>query len=384
MKKTLFALALFLLLPVFSSAQENVAVDFFYSSTCSHCQREQKFLDEMQDKYPDVQINRFSISERESVDLLKEYYLDYSIPQKYYGTVPITFIGEEHFIGFNDSIAEKIENCLSGNDQCENSEGETTFVGMEGEAELPFIGRVDFKKYSLPVLTVLLGALDGFNVCSLGALVLILGLVLAFKSRKKILLFGGLFILTSTVIYGILIALWYNIFSFFSPYINTMNILIGILGIGGGAFFLERYLKFRKYGPTCEVSMGKDLMAKFSSRFSQSIQKSGGIIFSLASILLFAAILTVVEFPCSAVVPVAYAGVLAQANLSPLAYFLYISAYLFFYMLDEIIIFLIAFFTMKVWLASGKTTVWITLAESIILFTLGFYYIYAAFAVYFN
>ncbi len=96
----------------------------------------------------------------------------------------------------------------------------------------------------------------------------------------------------------------------------------------------------------------------------------------LANVLLFAAIITIIEFPCSAMVPVAFAGILAQARLPALFYLLYITLYLIFYLLDEIIVFLIAFFTMKVWLTSSKITTWITLTEALILFILGFYYLF--------
>ena len=75
-------------------------------------------------------------------------------------------------------------------------------------------------------------------------------------------------------------------------------------------------------------------------------------------------------------VPVAFAGVLAQSGLSTFNYLLYISIFVAFYMLDEIIVFLIAFFTMKIWLASSRVAVWIILAESIILFALGAYYLF--------
>ena len=100
----------------------------------------------------------------------------------------------------------------------------------------------------------------------------------------------------------------------------------------------------------------------------------------LAGIFLFAAIVTIIEFPCSAVVPVAFAGILAQAGLSSFQYLLYILLFMLFYMLDEIIVFLIAFFSMKIWLASSKAVTWITLAESIILFVLGFYYLFSIFS----
>ena len=155
-----------------------------------------------------------------------------------------------------------------------------------------------------------------------------------------------------------------------------MEILIGLLAIAGGIYFFKEFLKFRKRGPTCEISAGKGIMAKFSSRFQQSIKESGSIILLLGSVLLFAGIITIVEFPCSAAVPVVFAGVLAQSGLSTLQYLLYIAIFLVFYMLDEIIVFLIAFFTMKIWLASSKIVVWITLLEAIILLALGFYYLF--------
>lgn len=117
-------------------------------------------------------------------------------------------------------------------------------------------------------------------------------------------------------------------------------------------------------------------MAKFSSRFQNSLKNSSDIFLLLGSVLLFAGVITIIEFPCSALLPVAFAGVLAQSGLSTFQYLLYIAIFLIFYMLDEIIVFLIAFFTMKIWLASNKAITWITLAEAVILLGLGIYYIF--------
>jgi len=318
--------------------------------------------------------------------LLKKYYLDYKVSQEYYGTVPATFIEGDYFIGFNEEMGKKIEKCLldKGANKCETGVGDTTFVGLEGQVSLPFLGKIDFKKYSLPALTVLLGLLDGFNVCSLGALVLILGLVLGLKSKKMTFLFGTIFILTTALVYGILIFVWYNVFYLFMSFMNIMEILIGLLGVGGGVYFFREFLRFKKYGPTCEASTSKGLIARFTSQFKERIKGSVSIILLAGSVLFFAAILTILEFPCSAVVPVAFAGILAKSGLSFLSYLFYMAVYLFFYMLDEIIVFLVAFFTAKIWLASGKAVVWSALAESIILFILGIYYLYASVVGYFG
>ena len=356
--------------------QENqIEIDFFYSPTCPHCAEEEKFLNELEEKYPEIKINRFSVFDKGNVELLKEFYKEYEVSIENYGMVPVTFTNERYFVGFNKEIGEAIEGCILECKVGKTSE-DVTIIDLEGNIDIPIIGKVNIKKYSLPVLAVILGILDGFNVCSLGALVLILGLVLAIKSRKKILLFGGIFIVTTAVVYGILIVIWYKIFSFLIPHMRTMQILIGLLGIGGGIYFFKEFLRFRKQGPTCEIGAGKGIMAKFSSRFQKSIKESGNIILILGSILLFAGIITIIEFPCSAVVPVAFAGVLAQSGLSTFSYLSYIALFIAFYMLDEIIVFLIAFFTMKIWFASSKVVTWITLLEAIILFALGIYYIF--------
>ena len=379
MKKLIFIIFVFgsvFFIFDFAFARESpVEINFFYSSTCPHCAKEERFLDELQEKYSDIKINRFVISDKDNVELLKKFYKDYNVLPEYYGMVPVTFTNERYFVGFNEEIGKSIDDCILECKKDNISKGDVTIIDLEGNISFPIIGKINIKKYSLPALAVLLGFLDGFNVCSLGALVLILGLVLALKSRQKVLIFGGLFILTTALVYGFLIVIWYKIFSFLVPYMRIMEILIGLLGIGGGIYFFREFVKFKRQGPICELSSGKQIMSKFSSKFQNSLQKSGNIFLLLGMVLLFSAIITIVEFPCSAVVPVAFAGVLAQSGLSAFSYLFYIAIFLVFYMLDEIIVFLISFFTMKIWLASNKIMIWFLLAEAIILFGLGFYYL---------
>jgi len=367
----------FLLLASFASAKE-VEVNFFYSPSCGYCAQEKVFLNEIEQNYSEVKINRFSVASKENVDKLLNLYERHDFPKENYGLVPVTFIDGQYFLGFSDQIGQRIEKCIidisQGRDpECkENNPAETSDADI---VKIPILGEISAKDYSLPALSVILGVLDGFNVCSLGALVLILGLVLALKSRKRILAFGSIFILTTAIIYGFLIVIWYQIFSFLSPYLRIMEIIIGALGIGGGIYFLKEFLRMKKKGVTCEIDTGKEIMSKFSSRFQEGLKNSRNILVLIGLVFTFAAIITIVEFPCSAAVPVFFAGVLAKAELSTFYYLLYISLFVLFYMIDEILVFLIAFFTMKLWLASNKVVIWITLIEAIILFFLGLYYI---------
>ena len=380
MRKIVFLILLLLLLfPIFALAQDNIEIDFFYSPTCGYCAEEEKFLNELQEKYPGIIINRYSTNEKKNIDLLKQRYNDYNVLEKHYGMVPATFTNNKYFVGFDEKIGKGIEECIIECQMGDAAETSTSIIDLEGNIELPIIGEINVKNYSLSILAVILGVLDGFNVCSLGALVLMLGLVLAFKSRKRVLFFGGLFILTTAVVYALLIIVWYKVFIWFISYMVFMQFLIATLGIAGGVYFFKAFLRFRKYGPNCQVNTD-GMIAKLSEKIKRSFKEPANIILLLVGIFLFAAIITVVEFPCSAVVPVAFAGILAQAGLSSFQYLAYILLFTLFYMLDEIIVFLVAFFSMKIWLASSKVVTWITLIESIVLFALGFYYLFSIFS----
>ncbi|MFZ5559563.1 MAG: glutaredoxin family protein [Patescibacteria group bacterium] len=378
-KKFFFIFLLILGLMIFSPAfaQEKsykLEINFFYSQTCPHCLAEQKFLDKIQEKYPEIKINRYLASDSNNrkilVDLLKKH-----DAEMYAGLVPVTFVGEDLILGFDNEkgIGKRIEDSIK-RQISQPSPG----PGKDNRIHLPIIGDIDLTKYSLPAQAVILGFFDGFNVCSLGALILILGLVLILRSRAKILIFGGLYILTTAVVYGLLIVLWYQLFYFLAPVLKIMDIFVGALGIIGGIYFLRQFVRYKKYGPMCDVKQN-GIVAKFSNKVRNGFKESGGLWAIIVSIFIFAVVITVVEFPCSAVIPVLFASILANAKVPALIYLLYIIVYLFFYMLDEIILFLIALFTMTIKIASSKIMIWLSLVEAIFLFGLGMYYLIGVF-----
>jgi len=46
--------------------------------------------------------------------------------------------------------------------------------------------------------------------------------------------------------YGLLIFLWHQLFTFIAPYIKSMEILIGILALAGGIYLLREFYKAYK------------------------------------------------------------------------------------------------------------------------------------------
>jgi len=381
MKKSAFSIILVftgLIISVYSPAQAQVdapklEVNFFYSETCPHCKAEQVFLDKIAPNYSDVRINRYLNTDNDHRQLLIDSLKKHNA-EKYLGLVPLTFIGEDFIPGFDNEnrIGKQIEDSIKRQiSSSVPSDGTST---DKSKINLPIIGEVDLSKYSLLMQAIILGFFDGFNVCSLGALILILGLVLILKSRGKIFLFGGLYILITALVYGLLIFLWYQLFYYLGPLIPMMNVFVGILGIAGAVYFFRQFLKSRKADLTCDTQTNK-IVAKHSEKIQKAFQESGKIWGLIIGVFIFAAVITIVEFPCSAVVPVLFSGIMAHAGISLVSYILHLIVYLFFYMLDEIVVFLVAVFTMNIKIASGKVMTWLSLIEAIILFGLGVYYL---------
>ncbi|MFC1595005.1 hypothetical protein ACFL3E_01095 [Patescibacteria group bacterium] len=368
-----------LLSPIFANADDGLELYFFYSPTCPHCHAEDKFLDEIEDQYPSLIIHRKLAYNSSNQKLLRELAVKHDALD-YLGSVPLTFIGEDFFLGFDnaDGIGKAIEDSIKRQLVIDDNPPPPDENNQDADDKIvfPILGEVDISKYSFITLAISLGFLDGFNVCSLGALVLILGLVLALGSRKKIILFGGIFIITTAVIYGILIVLWYQLFSYLVPFIKIMEIIVGVLGLFGAAFFLRQFIRFRKYGPTCGIASGDSMISRAFRKIQRMFKNPKSIFLLIWSVFAFAVVVTVIEFPCSAAIPVIFAGILSKSQLPGLAYFFYIAVFILFYMIDEIIVFLIAVFKMDIWLSSPKFTVWATFIEAIILGLIGFYYLF--------
>lgn len=228
--------------------------------------------------------------------------------------------------------------------------------------------------HSLFLLAILMGSLDGFNVCSLGALILIISLVLVFKSRKLILIAGLSFIFTTVLVYGLLILIWHRIFTYILPWQNVFEIILGSIALAGGLYFLKIFIDAIRFGPTCTTQTSQ-LITRAIKKVESSF-KQGGLWPIFTGTILFAAVITIVEFPCSAALPLTFVGLLTDAGTPFSLFAFYGFIYLLMYMLMEIIVFLVALFSKKIWLASPKLVTISSLLASLILLSIALQYLF--------
>ncbi|KKW37659.1 hypothetical protein A2454_04615 [Candidatus Peribacteria bacterium RIFOXYC2_FULL_55_14] len=90
-------------------AQENIPVDLvlFYGQGCPHCARAINWLDEVGEKYSQLNTHQFEIYfAKENIPLFQRIAQEYG---QDIGAVPTIFIGEEAFVGFGGNLQAEVE-----------------------------------------------------------------------------------------------------------------------------------------------------------------------------------------------------------------------------------------------------------------------------------
>lgn len=350
---------------VHAAEQETVEIHYFYMEGCPACEDQEEFMEEnIIDEYDHVEINKYDVFVQENQVIFHELAEKHDVEDPRLVT-PTTFINGHFFQGFHERYGQEMISIIEGE---EIDDVETI--------RIPFLGEIHPEDISLPILAFALGSVDGMNVCSIGALVMILMIVLSFDDRKKIFFYGFLFILVVILTYGLLIFAWYHVLDAVMRHIGFLQYIIGAAGIIGGAVFFKQFVEFYKHGPQCDYS-DAGFVTKARMKVKESFEgKQAGPLVLIGSVVFFAAVVTIIELPCSAALPLAFSGVLVDAQLAGMTYIFYIALYLFFYMLIELVIFSGAVITKDIWFGSGKFVTWITLIGAIILFVLGISYLF--------
>lgn len=214
--------------------------------------------------------------------------------------------------------------------------------------DLWFLGEVDLTLLSLPMLSILLGFLDGFNPCAMWVLITLLTLLINTHDMKKVWIIGGTFLFVSGAVYYVFIAAWLNVFLLIG-FNAVVQKVIGAVAIGGGGFYL--YEAFGKDPNQCKVTN--------LSRRQKTIEKMKHImeLTQWPAMILGVAVLAVsvnmIELVCTAGLPAVFTQILAFNNVSNAARYGYIGLFILMYMIDDFIIFGIAVFTLH---ATGLTT----------------------------
>ena len=340
-----FFITILLLLIFFSfihtaNANNNeIVLEFFYSEGCSHCNEKKPIIDQIEQNYSEnITVLRLSLANSENKRMFFNYgftttpgVVVKNLSTRNYTILPYESITEEN-------LKNIINYYLSGNYSEKPPE-----INLDHFCfDTPFgFFCLDFSELSLPVLTIVLSALDSINPCSFFILLFLLNLLLYAKSKKQMLIIGSIFIFFSGFIYFLLMVLLLTAFKAIEqPLIIT--VVAGIIALILGSLNIKDFFFFKK---GFSLSISKDKKQKLFKRMRDVIKIKHLPTMIIGTIVL-AIFANTYELACTLALPVVFTDFLIIHNVPPFQSYLYILLYNIIYVVPLIIIVLIFVITL--------------------------------------
>ncbi|MBU0707335.1 hypothetical protein KKG41_03110 [Patescibacteria group bacterium] len=380
---------IFLLWPGGIQAEEKVTAYLFYGDGCPHCEKEIKYLDTLTEEFPELEIMKYEVWNN-SGNARKFEKAVKKIGASNAG-VPVLIIGDTAVNGYlSDSThgakirqlvivcsqsgcADIVGEVVGNKSDNNNDPDEPVFTEIPDTISLPFVGDIEVKSYSLPILTVIIGALDGFNPCAMWVLLFLISLLINMQNRNRMWALGVSFIVASAVVYFIFLAAWLNVFLYLGV-ARWLQIIIALVAMYTGYHHLRQYWKNRK-GLVCEVT-GSDKRQKTFNKLKGVVEQKSFWI-ALGGIVILAAVVNMVELLCSAGLPAVFTSILALSDIPTWQYYAYLVLYIVVFMLDDLVVFIIAMVTLKATgVSSGKYSRYSALIGGLIMFIIGVLFLF--------
>lgn len=376
----LFILSFLFILPSINAEEKKqVNVYLFHSNTCSHCKAEIEFLNEIQKEYENLKINLYEINDvKENKELMINIKEKLNIDSP---MVPFTVIGDYYYIGYNDGVKEGIKNLIekyTSEEQYDvikdiiDGKDVSNFKIKNGEINKisTLFGEIDPAKVSLPILSVIMGAIDGFNPCAMWVLIFLITMLFNMENKKRMWALGITFLVTSALIYLVFMFVWLGVATKLLTTISWLKLLIGLVALIGAFINLKGFIKsIVKKDAGCEVvdnSKRKKIISKIKKYTSEK-----SFILAMLGVMLLAISVNAIELACSAGLPVLFTNVLALNDVNFIEKCIYIFIYIFFFLIDDIIVFFVAMFTLNIKALSTKYTKYSHLIGGIIMLIIG-------------
>ncbi|MCM2311554.1 MAG: thioredoxin family protein [Steroidobacteraceae bacterium] len=336
-----------------------VRLYYFFSPTCPHCQAAAPYIDELQARWPWLEVKKFAVKDNRAN---AKFYYETALSL---GTKALSVPGfvfcRQVLIGYDTAdttgaeIARALEACHERRlatptaTDVPASSGAATAGTQASPAErsaattinLPFVGMVDVQAFSLPVLTVVLAGMDAFNPCAFFVLLFLLSLLVHAKSRARMAIVGGTFVLFSGLVYFVFMAAWLNVF-LIAGELRVITMIAGLLALTVAALNIKDYFWFKE-GPS--LSIPESAKPGLFKRM-RGIVATGSLGPMLASTVLLAIVANSYELLCTAGFPMVYTRVLTLAGLETWQYYAWLAVYNVIYVIPLLVIVIVFVRTM--------------------------------------
>ena len=382
MKKiSLLIILIFTMFFTINVSAKEIELYLFHGDGCPHCAEEINFLGTLNPN--DVHINKYEVwYNEENATLMEKVKKNLGIDRQ---GVPLTVIGDTYILGFGSGTDKKIERAIKyyqeneykdaveeiKNGTYEKKDTKSDFEKEEDkndEKTTISVGKkkINLKNVSLMTSAVLIGLIDGFNPCAMWVLLFLISILMGMKDRKRMWIIGLSFLLTSGFVYLLIMFSWINIVAKMTTIVWIRD-LIAIVALIGAVVNIRSFIMAKDSG--CEVVDDKKRKKMFSRIRKFTSEKS--LLLAIIGVIGLAVSVNIVELACSAGLPIVFTEILAINKVSVFMSFIYTLVYILFFMIDDLVIFFIAMFTMKVTGISTKYNKYSHLIGGIIMLIIG-------------
>ncbi len=311
--------ALVFLLLLLGSVFPTAHVWFFYSTSCPHCH---KVLTSgvLENASKLASVSKYAVdldphARDKFFDVITHYGLQPGVPL-------VVVFEKDWKKGFVIQGDEPIiQYLLPTIRQLESKSAQNTSRVIQGErAHLTFLRSRDPLSTLLVLIPV--AASDSINPCIISVLALLLATLRSVKKKEDLIMLGGLYVIVVFVTYfliGVLLRTFLflasKIITFGISLSNIVNLLVSLIVFFVGLLNIKEVFA---YGVGPSLTMGE----KEKEQIIDVIKKG-----TTMAILFLAALVTVIEFPCSGIMYLAIIQDMVNVGISGLAFLAYLVIY---------------------------------------------------------
>lgn len=220
----------------------------------------------------------------------------------------------------------------------------------------------------LPLFTVLIGLLDGFNPCSIWVLIMMISMLAAVGNRRNMLMIAGTFVAIEGIAYFAFMAAWLNLFLLIGVS-RASELVIGMIALVAGLINVKDFWAF---GRGITLSIPAAAKPGIYARMRRVLHEERMLV-ALAGTAVLAILVQLVELLCTSGFPALYTRILTLRNLDPWTYYGYLLLYNAMYMLDDVIVLAIGVVTLSQRRLQQKEGRMLKLLSGVVMLLLGLY-----------
>ncbi|WP_207162026.1 glutaredoxin family protein [Thiocapsa imhoffii] len=308
----------------------------FWTRTCPHCLDALQFLATLPTSAPWIEVHSFDLSaERAHVE---RYVALAAALGEDARSVPAFFVCGRMVTGFDDAqgVGARLLRLAHACREAASAETWDAPVDEEPAVLLPFLGSLEGANLSLPLFTLVIAGLDAFNPCAFFVLFFLLSLMVHTRSRARMLLVGGIFVLFSGLVYFVFMAAWLNLFLLIGG-AGVVTTAAGIVALLIGALNVKDYFLFGR-GPSLVIPEQAKPGLFTRMRGLLSADRFGAL---LVGTMVLALAANSYELLCTAGFPMIYTRTLTLQELPSATYYGYLALYNLIYVTPLLVIVLL-------------------------------------------